>query len=55
MQLKAEGLGYKTKQIKIFGDIKDAVKLIIKNIPAVQKECLIFGGETTVKVLGKRQ
>ncbi len=53
MEVKAKELGYKVKKIEIFGDIKDAVRVIIKNIPEQQKDCLIFGGETTVEVRGK--
>jgi hydroxypyruvate reductase len=53
MEVKAKELGYKVKKIEIFGDIKDAVRIIIKNIPEQQKNCLIFGGETTVEVRGK--
>jgi len=53
MEIKAKELGYKVKKIEIFGDIKDAVRIIIKNIPEQQKDCLIFGGETTVEVRGK--
>jgi len=53
MVVKAKELGYKVKKIEIFGDIKDAVRIIIKNIPEQQKSCLIFGGETTVEVRGK--
>jgi hydroxypyruvate reductase len=53
MEVKAKELGYKVKKIEIFGDIKDAVRMIIKNIPEQQKDCLIFGGETTVEVRGK--
>jgi hydroxypyruvate reductase len=53
MEVKAKELGYKVKKIEIFGDIKDAVRTIIKNIPEQQKSCLIFGGETTVG--GKRK
>jgi len=53
MEKKAEELGYKVKKTQVFGNIKDAVQLIIKNIPEKQKNCLIFGGETTVEVIGK--
>lgn len=53
MQVKAIELGFKTKFIQIFGDIKEAVKKIIDEIPEKSNECLIFGGETTVQVLGK--
>ena len=53
MELKAKVMGYSTKKIKVFGDIKEAVKLVIKNLPQDEKSCLIFGGETTVQVIGK--
>jgi len=33
--------------------IKEAVTKILENISENQKTCLIFGGETTVRVLGK--
>lgn len=52
MRKKARQFGYTVETMQVFGDIKDAVKKIIKNIPE-EKHCLIFGGETTVKVLGK--
>lgn len=53
MHESANKLGYDVLTIQIFGDIKLAVTRIIKQIPDKQKTCLIFGGETTVKVLGK--
>jgi hydroxypyruvate reductase len=53
MEAKAKELGYKVKIIQIFGNIKDAVQIIVKNIPKDEKTCLIFGGETTVEVIGK--
>jgi len=53
MEVKAKELGYKVKKIQVFGDIKEAVQVIVKNIPREQKNCLIFGGETTVEVIGK--
>ncbi|QUC65100.1 DUF4147 domain-containing protein [Nitrosopumilus sp. K4] len=53
MEKRAEQLGYKPKTIQVFGNIKEAVKKIIKEIPDKKKGCLIFGGETTVEVLGK--
>ena len=34
-------------------DIKEAVTKILENISEDQKTCLLVGGETTVKVLGK--
>ncbi len=53
MEEKAKEMGYESKTIQVFGNIKDAVRKIIQNIPDKQKSCLIFGGETTVEVLGK--
>ena len=53
MQKVAEKKGYKVIKIQVFGDIKKAVTTILDNISESQKTCLIFGGETTVKVLGK--
>ena len=53
MQRKAKEIGYQVCIIQIFGDIKDAVTKILENISENQKTCLIFGGEPTVRVLGK--
>lgn len=53
MKRVAKSKGYSVKTIHIFGDIKVAVKKILENISDEQKSCLIFGGETTVRVLGK--
>ncbi len=53
MQKKAKDIGYKASTMQIFGDIKDAVPKILENISDNHNTCLIFGGEPTVKVLGK--
>ena len=53
MESKAKEFGYKVKTIQVFGNIKDATKTIMENISKEQKSCLIFGGETTVEVIGK--
>ena len=53
MESKAKEFGYKVKTIQVFGNIKDATKTIMENISDEQKSCLIFGGETTVEVIGK--
>ncbi len=45
--------GYQVKLIEIYGDIKEQVRKIVENISEEEKTCLIFGGEPTVKVLGK--
>ncbi|QDI89452.1 DUF4147 domain-containing protein [Candidatus Nitrosopumilus sp. SW] len=53
MEIEAKKKGYKIKTLQVFGDIKEAVIEILKNISEDQKTCLLIGGETTVKVLGK--
>jgi len=53
MESKAKELGYKTKIIQVFGNIKDVTQTIMENISDEQKNCLIFGGEPTVEVIGK--
>ena len=53
MEKMARTKGYKVTKIQSYGDIKEVVKKILENISEEQKTCLIFGGEPTVKVLGK--
>jgi len=53
MKEKAEKLDYKVDTIQIFGDIKEQVTKILEKISDEEKTCILFGGETTVKVLGK--
>jgi hydroxypyruvate reductase len=53
MQRKAKEIGYEVSIMQVFGDIKDVVKKILENISEDKKTCLIFGGEPTVRVLGK--
>ncbi len=53
MKVKAEKIGYKVSTVKIFGDVKEVVIKILEKISEDEKMCLIFGGEPTVKVLGK--
>lgn len=53
MKRVAEEKGYKVSLMQVFGDIKNTVTEILKNIPTEQEQCLIFGGETTVRVSGK--
>ncbi|CAD6522685.1 Hydroxypyruvate reductase [metagenome] len=52
MESKAKDFRYTAKTIQVFGNIKDATQTIMENIPE-EKGCLIFGGETTVEVIGK--
>ena len=53
MKNKAEKTGYKVNTMKVFGDVKEVVTKILEQISEDEKTCLIFGGEPTVKVLGK--
>jgi len=53
MKKTAEKIGYTVDTMQVFGDIKEAVTEILDKISESKKTCLIFGGETTVKVLGK--
>ena len=53
MECEAKKKGYKVKTLQVFGDIKEAVTKILENISEDQKTCLLVGGETTVRVLGK--
>ena len=52
MKEAAEKIGYTVCIMQVFGDIKKAVIKILKKISENEKTCIIFGGETTVKVLG---
>ena len=53
MQKTAEQLGYTVCKMQVFGDVKDAVREILKEIANEENNCIVFGGETTLKVLGK--
>jgi hydroxypyruvate reductase len=53
MKNKAEKMGYTVSIMHIFGDIKKVVTEILEKISEDDKTCIIFGGEPTVKVLGK--
>ncbi len=53
MQKTARKIGYKVTILQVFGEIKYAVTKILENISENQKACLIFGGEPTVRVIGK--
>ena len=52
MENKAKSIGYNTNTLQIFGDVKEVVKKILLKIPKNNKNCLIFGGEPTVQVIG---
>ncbi len=53
MKVQAEKMGYTVSIMHIFGDIKEGVTKILEKISENEKTCIIFGGEPTVKVLGK--
>ena len=53
MEETAKKMGYKVSTMQVFGEIKKAVTKLLEKISEEQKTCLIFGGETTVRVLGK--
>jgi len=53
MAKKARQLGYNPKIVNITGNVNIAAKKLIKHIPKKKNSCIIFGGETTVKVTGK--
>lgn len=53
MAKKAASLGYKTKTFTpVSGDVKSVAKRILQRFSNAKKSCLVFGGETTVKVTG---
>jgi glycerate 2-kinase len=53
MQKKSKQLGISSRTIIISGDVSKAATKIASLIPLKKNSCLIFGGETTVKVIGK--
>ena len=54
MAKRAKSFGLKTKLVyPIIGDVKHAAKKLVKVMPKQSNSCLIFGGETTVKVSGR--
>src|SRR3990172_7195138 len=52
MQKKSKQLGISFKTISISGDIVNATSKLVSLIPKKKNSCIIFGGETTVKVKG---
>ena len=54
MKNKAKKMNYTTNVVhSLNSDVKVATKKIIKTLESSKKQCLIFGGETTVNVRGK--
>ena len=53
MRVKAEKLGYDVNVIfNLNSNVKIAAKQIAKKLKVTRKTCIIFGGETTVNVIG---
>ena len=53
MAKKARAFGLKSKIVyPVSGDVKHVAKTLAKAMPKQSKACLIFGGETTVRVTG---
>ena len=54
MKNKAKKMNYTTNVVhSLNSNIKVATKKIIKTLDSSKKQCLVFGGETTVNVMGK--
>ena len=53
MKNKSKQLGISFNTFCISGDVAKAASKIVSNIPKKKNSCIIFGGETTVKVKGK--
>jgi len=52
MKNKSKQLGISFKTLIISGDVAKAASKLVLNIPKKKNSCIIFGGETTVKVTG---
>ena len=52
MAKKSKKLGLSCKTKHISGNVKDASKKLVRLAPKKIKSCVIFGGETTVHVIG---
>ncbi len=52
MQEKSKKMGISSKTIIISGDVSKAAAKLVSQIPKKKNSCIIFGGETTVKVSG---
>jgi hydroxypyruvate reductase len=53
MATNARKLGLVPKIVAISGDVRDASSKLSKLIPKKPRSCIVFGGETTVKVKGR--
>ena len=53
MAVKAKKLGYNPKIVSISGNVNTAAKTLVKLIYKRKNLCILFGGETTVNVIGQ--
>ena len=53
MAVKAKKLGYNPKIVSISGNVNTAAKTLVKLIYKRKNSCILFGGETTVNVIGQ--
>ncbi len=53
MAVKAKKLGYNPKIVSISGNVNTAAKTLVKLIYKRKNLCILFGGETTVDVIGQ--
>ena len=53
MAVKAKKLGYNPKIVSISGNVNTAAKTLAKLIYKRKNSCILFGGETTVNVIGQ--
>ncbi len=52
MKNKSKQLGIYSKTLVISGDVAKSASKLVLNMPKKKNSCIIFGGETTVKVTG---
>ena len=53
MAREAKQRGYATKKLTLFENVKEAAPKLVSEITKDKRLCIIFGGETTVQVIGK--
>lgn len=53
MQNKSKKLGISNKTVIVSGDVINETSNLVSQIPKNKNSCILFGGETTVKVKGK--
>lgn len=53
MAHKAKKMNYQVHRLEVYGDIKAATSKIVRAVRDNPDSCIIFGGETTVNVIGR--